>query len=87
MVALRSNRPVVYPPVPAFGAPLTVRETDRAEATKPRLLDRVREAIRAHHYSRVAPSTQNPALSALLFLYREVLGLEVPWRRIRGNTS
>ena len=32
MVALRSNRPVVYPPVPAFGAPLTVRETDRAEA-------------------------------------------------------
>ena len=45
MVALRSNRPIVYPPVPAFGAPLTVRETDRAEATKPRLLDRVREAI------------------------------------------
>jgi len=28
---------------------------------------------------RVAPSTQNQALSALLFLYREVLGLELPW--------
>lgn len=28
---------------------------------------------------RVAPSTQNQALSALLFLYREVLGSELPW--------
>jgi len=28
---------------------------------------------------RVAPSTQNQALSALLFLYREVLKLELPW--------
>lgn len=27
----------------------------------------------------VAASTQNQALSALLFLYREVLGDEVPW--------
>ena len=28
---------------------------------------------------KVAPSTQNQALSALLFLYREVLGLRLPW--------
>lgn len=28
---------------------------------------------------RVAASTQNQALAALLFLYREVLGLELPW--------
>jgi integron integrase len=28
---------------------------------------------------RVAPSTQNQALSALLFLYREVLELDLPW--------
>lgn len=28
---------------------------------------------------RVAPSTHNQALSALLFLYREVLGLQLPW--------
>jgi site-specific recombinase XerD len=28
---------------------------------------------------RVAASTQNQALSALLFLYREVLELDVPW--------
>jgi len=29
--------------------------------------------------SKVAASTQNQALSALLFLYREVLGIELPW--------
>ncbi len=87
----------------------------------PRLLDRVREAIRVRHYSRrteqayvawirrfilangrrhpaglggqeveafltrlasdgrVAPGTQNQALAALLFLYREVLQVELPW--------
>jgi integron integrase len=28
---------------------------------------------------RVAASTQNQALAALLFLYREVLGIELPW--------
>ena len=28
---------------------------------------------------RVAASTQNQAKSALLFLYREVLGVELPW--------
>jgi integron integrase len=27
----------------------------------------------------VAPSTQNQALSAVLFLYKEVLGIELPW--------
>jgi len=88
---------------------------------KPKLLDRVREAIRARHYSRrtgdayigwikryiffhgkrhpaemgaeevtrflsalaldghVAASTQNQALSALLFLYHEVLQQNLPW--------
>ena len=97
---------------------------------KPRLLDRVRDAIRARHYSRrteksyvawvrryiffhskrhpaemgaeeirrfltalavdrkVAASTQNQALSALLFLYRVVLQQEVPWidRVIRAKS-
>jgi site-specific recombinase XerD len=28
---------------------------------------------------RVAASTQNQALSAILFLYREILGIELPW--------
>ena len=30
-------------------------------------------------HDRVAPSTQNQALSALLFLYREVLAIDLPW--------
>lgn len=92
-----------------------------AEPRRPKLLDQVREAIRARHYSRrterayaywirrlilatgrrhpselgsdditrfltslavdqsVSASTQNQALSAILFLYREVLGTELPW--------
>jgi len=99
---------------------LAVHETGSAEPAKPRLLDRVRTALRSRHYSRrteeayvawirryilhgkrhpmemgapeitrflsflavdgkVAASTQNQALSALLFLYREVLELDVPW--------
>jgi integron integrase len=91
------------------------------EPRVPKLLDRVRAAIRARHYSRrterayigwirrfilatgkrhpadtgstevtafltglavdrrVAPSTQNQALSAILFLYRDVLAQELPW--------
>jgi integrase len=80
---------------------------------KPKLLDRVRAAIRTRHYSRrtedayvhwikrfifffhaerhtlflsslavdakVSASTQNQALSALLFLYKEVLDQPLPW--------
>ena len=91
------------------------------EARAPRLLDVVRTALRARHYSprtedayvgwirrfilfhgrrhpremgdveintflshlavegHVAASTQNQALAALLFLYRDVLGRQVPW--------
>ncbi len=98
-----------------------VRERDPNGAPKPRLLDRVRGAVRTRHYSRrteeayvawirryiffhgkrhpaemgapeisrfltslvvdrkVAASTQNQALSALLFLYRAVLDIDVPW--------
>ena len=104
-----------------LGVKLRVREPGSRETPKPRLLDRVRQAIEARHYSRrtekayvhwikryvffhgkrhpaemgaaevtefltslavhskVASSTQNQALSALLFLYREVLGVELPW--------
>ncbi|HEV8675927.1 MAG TPA: integron integrase [Methylomirabilota bacterium] len=104
-------------------APLfVVRETTPTAPPKPRLLDRVRAALRARHYSRrteeayvawikryilffhakrhpaemgahdatrflsslavegrVAASTQNQALSALLFLYRDVLEVDLPW--------
>lgn len=93
--------------------------SSQKEAQKPRLLDRVRQALRTRHYSyrteesyvswirrfvlfhnkrhpdemgekeiseflthlavkkRVSASTQNQALCALLFLYREVLGREM----------
>src|SRR5947208_5783064 len=98
-----------------------VREAGPGGAPKPRLLDPVRETVRARHYSRrtedayvawirryiffhgkrhpaemgaaevtrfltalavdghVAASTQNQALSALLFLYRDVLEVDLPW--------
>jgi len=102
-------------------ATLAVREANPPASRPPRLLDRVRQAIRIRHYSRrtekayvawtrryilfhgkrhpsemgaaemtqylsslatqgnVSASTQNQALSALLFLYREVLGQDLPW--------
>ncbi|MGH7311008.1 MAG: integron integrase [Candidatus Rokuibacteriota bacterium] len=123
MVALRSPRLVPYAVVPEQAPPAgrALREAGPTDAPKPRLLDRVREAVRTRHYGRrtekayvhwikryiffngkrhpaemgaaevtrfltslavhrkVAASTQNQALAALLFLYREVLGAELPW--------
>ena len=123
LVGPRVNRQAAYAVVldEPFGAGLVVRETGPADAPKPWLLDRVRQAIRARHYSprtekayvhwikryiffndkrhpaemgaaevtefltslavqgKVAAATQNQALSALLFLYRQVLGVELPW--------
>lgn len=123
MGTTRLVRLVSYPALShhASALPLAVREAGPGDAPKPRLLDRVRAAIRARHYSRrtekayvawirryiffhgkrhpaemggreltrfltslavdgkVAASTQNQALSALLFLYREVLERRVPW--------
>ncbi len=100
---------------------LVARESGPPGPRPPRLLDRVRQAVRARHYSRrtekayvawvrryilfhgkrhpsemgaaditqylsslavqghVSASTQNQALSALLFLYRQVLGQDLPW--------
>ena len=52
---------------------------------QPKLLDRVRAAIRTRHFSvrtgkrHVSASRQNQALGALLFLYREVLQEPLPW--------
>jgi hypothetical protein len=102
---------------PAAGA----RDAAASALRRPRLLDRVRDAIHSRHYSRrtekayvgwvrryilfhgkrhpaelgaaevtaylsslavqdkVAASTQNQALSALLFLYRVVLERDLPW--------
>ena len=36
----------------AIARPLVVRETGPADSPRPRLLDRVRAALRARHYSR-----------------------------------
>lgn len=100
---------------------LNKSETSEIPPGTPKLLDRLREAIRALHYSRrteeaythwtkrfiyfhgkrhpgsmghaevtaflnylaadrkVAASTQNQALSALLFLYKNVLNSDLPW--------
>ena len=111
--------PVAY--LRASSRPLAVRELAPHDARPPKLLDRVRAAIRTRHYSRrteeayvawirryivfhgkrhpaemgapevssflsalavdgrVAASTQNQALSALLFLYRDVLDADLPW--------
>ena len=110
---------VSYPTAPPDAA--VAQESSPLPASPPRLLDRVRAAVRARHFSRrsekayvhwtkryiffhgkrhpaemgarevtefltalavrdkVAASTQNQALSALLFLYRHVLGVELPW--------
>ncbi len=98
-----------------------VSERNEQASNQPRLMDRVRQTIRARHYSpstekaymgwikrfilfhgkrhpaemweeevsqfltslavrnRVSASTQNQALSALLFLYREVLKMDIDW--------
>jgi len=112
---------LVYPVEAGNAGTRTVRESVPPVLPKPRVLDRVREALRVRHDSRrteaacvgwsqryiffhgkrhpaelrgpnvtrflsalavekrVATSTQNQALSALLFLYRDVLGVELPW--------
>src|SRR5213594_1799528 len=112
---------VRYPVERGEARPLAVAEPVPEGASRPRLLDRVRDALRARHSSRrteksyvawirryivfhgkrhpaemgavevtqflsslaqqdhVAASTQNQALSALLFLYRQVLQVEMPW--------
>ena len=107
---------------------LAVRETP-ASYPRPRLFDRVRDAIRNRHYSRrtekayvgwikryiffhakrhpaemgapevtrfltslavdghVAASTQNQALNALVFLYRVVLEVDLPWLDDRARPA
>jgi len=52
-ITSRQSHPISYPALPegAFTV-LAVREVGPAAAPKPRLLDRVREATRARHYSR-----------------------------------
>ena len=121
-VGLRSSRSTSYLTLAeSFALGFRVAEAPPSGAPKPRLLDRVRTAIRVRHYSRrtekayvawirryiffhdkrhpiemgapevsrflsslatdgkVAASTQNQALGALLLLYRDVLEVDLPW--------
>ncbi len=122
MAILYSTPGLPFRPAHVLGGTrkLAVREAEPLDARKPRLLERVREAIRTRHYSRrtekaylgwirrfvhfhnmrhpvemggakvarflswlaveakVSASTQNQALNALLFLYRQVLGRDLP---------
>ncbi len=124
MVSVHSNPSSSYVVLSGDGLRSSVAfvyETSPAGPPKPRLLDRVRVALRTRHYSRrteeayvawiqryilfhgkrhpaetaseitrflsslavngkVAASAQNQALSALLFLYREVLARDLPFR-------
>ena len=78
-IALRSNRQISYPILSAgaFTATPAVRESGPAGASKPRLLDRVREAIRARHYSRRTEKVYVQWIKR--YIYRAVLGVELPW--------
>jgi integron integrase len=113
-----SQRDPNHPHLPGV---VLVHEVRAAYSGQPKLLDRVRQAIRTRHYSRstertycawirrfilfhgkrhpadlgapevrrflswlatdakVSASTQNQALAAILFLYREVLEVDLPW--------
>ena len=78
-IALPSNSQISYSILSAraFTATLAVRETGPADAPKPRLLDRVREAIRARHYSRRTEKAYVHWIKQ--YILREVLGVELPW--------
>jgi len=53
-IARPSSRPISYLTASdgVLGSELTFRETGPAGPPKPRLLDRVRQTVRARHYSR-----------------------------------
>jgi hypothetical protein len=95
MGALQAARPRAYSPV--FDSParrlLVVHEPEPGGRPRPRLLDRVRQAVRARHYSRRTEQayvhwikrfiffhdTRHPPEMGVLFLYRDVLEVDLPW--------
>jgi hypothetical protein len=73
-----------YPTLPAGSDVLTtssIRAHDLPEPPKPRLLDRVRQALRTRHMSR----RTEEAYVALLFLYKDALEMDpvAQWHRAR----
>jgi hypothetical protein len=87
MVIPQTTGPLSY--AVAFGearAPaLAVREVGPASAPKPRLLDRVREAIRVRHYSRRTEKTYVGWIRRYIFFH----GKRHPasWERPRSRAS
>ena len=53
----------------ALAATLAVRETGPVGAPKPRLLDRVRQALRARHYSRRTEKAYVPWIKQYIFFH------------------
>ena len=70
-ITRRSSSEISYPIVSAgaFTATLSVRETGPVDAAKPRLLDRVREAIRTRYYSRRAEKAYVHWIKRYIFLH------------------
>jgi len=74
--------PVQYAKLPAGGndiAAWSLREVSPPEPPKPRLLDRVRQALRARHMSRRTEEAYVAWIRRFIFLYRDVLEIDLPW--------
>src|SRR5882724_11016768 len=56
----------------AIARPLVVRETGPADSPKPRLLDRVRAALRARHYSRRTEEAYVAWIRRYIFFHRDL---------------
>jgi len=71
MIALRSSGPITYPVLAggALAATLAVREAGPAGAPQPRLLDRVRAALRARHHSRRTEKTYVAWICRYIFFH------------------
>ena len=86
MVALCPSRHVVYAVAPkdTLGARLLLRETSPAEAPRPRLLDRVRQAIVARHYSRRTEKARVHWIKRYIFFHGKRHPAEMGHRRYCG---
>jgi hypothetical protein len=79
MVAFSPSRGVVYATAPAqtLGAGLFVCEAGPGDAPKPRLLDRVRQAIEARHYSRRTEKAYVHWLKRYIFFHGKLYGTKL----------
>jgi hypothetical protein len=80
MIPSRQSDPISYRAAPegAFTT-LAVREVDPVGVPKPRLLDRVRAAIRARHYSRRTEKAYVAWIRRHIFFYGQPHTDHVAW--------